>query len=422
MNLEATVSKEEGWKRTISVTVPVDEVETAFGKTTQKYRQQAKIPGFRPGKAPAEMITQKFGEQIRQDVLEDMIPQAFDAALRKLSLNPLGTPELTSVKFDRGQPLVFEANFEIRPVVEVKGYKGLKLTKRVYDVTDADVDSALESVRDGAATTIEVQRPAREGDIVICDLQKIYDKLNKVKQSEFKGMHIELHPERTRPELFKNLVGMTIGEGKEVEIAYPAEESEPDLAGNTVLYRIWLKQVLQKQLPPLDDELAKKVSGGQIEALAGLRDVIRKDIAHRAESAATRDMRGQVRQLVVAANQIDVPEGFLRDHIVEVTERLQKRDPSLSPETIKAQFEPMAVEQFRWDYVVSEVAKKEGITVPEAEMEMMLKAWPKQSQEKPDPEKLHWNMLEMKVSDWLVANAQVTEEKYNPQASRIIKP
>ena len=422
MNLEATVSKEEGWKRTISVTVPVDEVETAFGKTTQKYRQQAKIPGFRPGKAPAEMITQKFGEQIRQDVLEDMIPQAFDAALRKLALNPLGQPELTSVKFDRGQPLVFEANFEIRPVVEVKGYKGLKLTKRVYDVTDADVDSALESVRDGAATTIEVQRPAREGDIVICDLQKIYEKLNKVRQSEFKGMHIELHPERTRPELHKNLVGMTIGEGKEVEIAYPAEESEPDLAGNTVLYRIWLKQVLQKQLPPLDDELAKKVSGGQIEALAGLRDVIRKDIAHRAESAATRDMRGQVRQLVVAANPIDVPEGFLRDHIVEVTERLQKRDPSLSPETIKAQFEPMAVEQFRWDYVVSEVAKKEGITVPEAEMEMMLKAWPKQSQEKPDPEKLHWNMLEMKVSDWLVANAEVTEEKYNPQASRIIKP
>lgn len=422
MNLEATVSKEEGWKRTISVTVPVDEVETAFGKTTQKYRQQAKIPGFRPGKAPAEMITQKFGEQIRQDVLEDMIPQAFDAALRKLSLNPLGTPELTSVKFDRGQPLVFEANFEIRPVVEVKGYKGLKLTKRVYDVTDADVDSALESVRDGAATTVEVQRPSREGDIVICDLQKIYDKLNKVKQSEFKGMHIELHPERTRPELFKNLVGMTIGEGKEVEIAYPAEESEPDLAGNTVLYRIWLKQVLQKQLPPLDDELAKKVSGGQIEALAGLRDVIRKDIAHRAESAATRDMRGQVRQLVVAANPIDVPEGFLRDHIDEVTERLQKRDPSLKPETIKAQFEPMAVEQFRWDYVVSEVAKKEGITVPEAEMEMMLKAWPAQSQEKPDPEKLHWNMLEMKVSDWLVANAEVTEEKYNPQASRIIKP
>lgn len=422
MNLEATVSKEEGWKRTISVTVPVDEVETAFGKVTQNYRAKAKIPGFRPGKAPVEMISRQFGEQIRQDVLEDMIPHAFDAALRKLELNPLGQPELTSVKFDRGQPLVFEANFEIRPVVEVKGYKGLRLTKRVYDVTDADVDSALESVRDGAATTIEVQRPSREGDIVICDLQKIYDKLNKVKQSEFKGMHIELHPERTRPELFKNLVGMTIGEGKEVEIAYPAEESEPDLAGNTVLYRIWLKQVLQKQLPPLDDELAKKVSGGQIEALAGLRDVIRKDIGHRAESAATRDMRGQVRQLVVAANQIDVPEGFLRDHIVEVTERLQKRDPSLSPETIKAQFEPMAVEQFRWDYVVSEVAKKEGITVPEAEMEMMLKAWPKQSQEKPDPEKLHWNMLEMKVSDWLVANAQVTEEKYNPQASRIIKP
>lgn len=422
MNLEATVSKEEGWKRTISVTVPVDEVETAFGKVTQNYRAKAKIPGFRPGKAPVEMITRQFGDAIRQDVLEDMIPQAFDAALRKLALNPLGQPELTSVKFDRGQPLVFEANFEIRPQVEVKGYKGLKVTKRVYDVTDTDVNAALESVRDGAATTIEVQRPSREGDIVICDLQKIYDKLNKVKQSEFKGMHIELQAERTRPELFKNLVGMTIGEGKEVEINYPAEESEPDLAGNTVLYRIWLKQVLQKQLPPLDDELAKKVSDGKLETLDALRDVIRKDISARAENAAMRDMRAQARQLVVAANPIDVPEGFLKDHIGEVTERLQKRDSTLSPDTIKAQFEPMAVEQFRWDYVVSEVAKKEGIDVPEAELKMVLQSWPKQSQEKPDPEKVHWNMLEMKVSDWLVANAEVTEEKYNPQASRIIKP
>ena len=422
MNLDAAVSKEDGWKRTISVTVPVDEVEVEFGKTIQTYRQKAKFPGFRPGKAPVEMVNRQYAEQIRQDVLEGMIPKAFDAALRKLALVPLGTPELTSVKFERGEPLVFEANFEIRPKVEIKDYKGLKLTKKVYDVTDNDVEAALESVRDGASTTVEVPRPAREGDIVVCDLQKIYDKLNKVKQNEFKGMHIELHPERTRPELFKNLVGMTIGEGKEVEIAYPADEGEPDLAGNTVLYRIWLKQVLQKQLPPLDDELAKKVSDGKIETLAALRDVIRKDISQRAEGAAMRDMRGQVRQRVVEANPIDVPEGFLKEHISEVTERLQKRDPKLSPDTIKTQFEPMAVEQFRWDYVVSEVAKREGIDVADSEIEMVLKSWPQQSQEKPDPEKLHWNMLEMKVSDWLVANAQATEEKFQPQASRIINP
>lgn len=421
MNLEATISKEEGWKRTISVTVPATEVDDAFNSTTQKYRQKANIPGFRPGKAPLEMISGKFAEQIRQDVLEEMLPQAFDAALRQLALSPLGTPELTSLKLDRGEPLVFEADFEIRPQVEVKDYKDLKLTKRVYDVTDADVDSALESVRDGASTTIEVQRPAREGDIVTCDLQKIYDKLNRVKQNEFKGMHIELHAERTRPELFKNLIGMTIGEGKEVEISYPAEESEADLAGNTVLYRIWLKEVRQKQPPPLDDELAKKVSNGQIETLAALRDVIRKDIAGRADNAAQRDLRAQARKLVVEANPIDVPAGFLRDHISEVTERLQKRDPSLKPETIQQQFEPMAIEQFRWDYVVSEVAKKEGIDVSNEELEMLIKSWPQQAEQKPDPDKLHWNMLEMKVNDWLVANAQVTEEKYQPQ-SRIIKP
>lgn len=422
MNLEATISKTEGWKRTISVTVSIEEIDAEIGKATHQYRQKAKFPGFRPGKVPVEMVNRQYGEQIRQDALESILPKAFDAALRKLALSPLGTPSVTSLKFEPGQPLTFEADFEIRPTVPVQFYKGLQLTKRVYDVTDADVDAALESVRDGAATTVEVRRPAREGDVVVVDMQKIYDKLNRVKQSEFKGMHVELHAERTRPELFENLVGKTVGEGKEVEIQYPADEGEGELAGNTVLYRIWLKQVLQKVLPLLDDELAKKVSGGKIETLEALKDTIRKDITYRADNAAQRDMRDQARRAAVAANPIEVPEGFMREHIAEVIERLQKRDPKLTPETIKAQFEPMAVEQFRWDYVVSEVAKKEGIDVADAEVEMVLKSWPAQSQDKPDPEKLHWNMLEMKVSDWLVANAQVTEEKFQPQASRIIKP
>jgi trigger factor len=423
MNLDATISKSEGWKRVISVTVPVEEVEAAFATATQQYRQKAKIPGFRPGKAPLEMVNRQYGEQIRQDVLEALIPRAFDAALHKLELRPLGTPELSSIDFDRGKPLAFTAEFEIRPQVEIKDYRGLKLTKRVYDVPDSDIDATLEALRDSAAELIEVHRPAREGDVVICDLHKVYDRLNRVKQSEFNGVKIELHPERTRAELFQNINGMSVGEGKEVEIAYPPDEPQPDLAGNTVLYRIWLKQVMQKQLAPVDDELAKKVTGGKIETVPALREAIRQDIAARAENAAQRDLRGQIRKLAVEANPVEVPAGFLKEHIEEVTERLRARDQSAQPETIRAQFEPMAIEQFRWDYLVSELARKEGIEVSDAEVEMVLKSWPAQGREKPDPDKVHWNMLEMKVYDWLLANAQVSEEKYVPPgASRIVTP
>jgi trigger factor len=420
-SLEAKVSKEEGWKRTISVTVPVDEVETAYSQTIAKYRQKAKISGFRPGKAPLDMVERQYTEEIKQDVLEAMVPHAFEEALRQLSLSPLGTPELSAIKFERGTPLTFEASFEIRPQVEVKGYSGLKLTKRVYEVTEHDIDEALVAVRDGAATTIEVQRPAREGDVVVVNMQKIYDRNNRVKQNEFPGLRVELHAERTRPELFKALVGMTVGEGKEVEIAYPEDESDPALAGNTVLYRAWMKQVLQKQLPPLDDELAKKVSGDQIETLAALRDVMRKDMEHRAESAAQRDLRGQMRQMVVGANPIEVPAGFLEEHLNEVTERFRSRDQKVAPEAVRAQFEPMAVEQFRWDFCASEIAKKEGIGIPDAEVEAVAKSWPKSDKERPDDEKIHWTLLEMRVYDWLLSHAEVQSEKFQP-TPHIITP
>ncbi|MBI3872906.1 MAG: trigger factor [candidate division Zixibacteria bacterium] len=421
MELQATISKTDGWKRTISVTVPATEVEAAFSATAEKYRQKAKIPGFRPGKAPMAMIAQRFAAEIRQGVLETMVPEAFDGALRQLALAPLGTPGLSDVKFERGTPLTFDANFEIRPQVDITGYKGLKLTRQVYEVTDKDVDLALESVRDGAATITEVQRPAREGDVVTCDLQKIYDKLNRLKQTQFDNFKIELRSDRTRPEWFKGLVGMTVGEGKEIEIVYPADEPDPDLAGNTVLYRVWLKSVAQKTLPVAADEFARSVPGMKLESLAELRELLRKDLARRMEGAARRDLQAQARRGVVAANSFSVPAGFLQDHLDDVTKNMQSRDATITAEQVRAHFEPLAVEQFRWDYATAEIAKRENLTVTKAEVDAVVQSWPPNDRDKPDREKIHWSLLEMKVYDLLLSNAQIEDVQYAPQ-TRIIKP
>jgi len=421
MELQATITKEDGWKRTISIRVPATEIETAFTATTAKYRQKAKIPGFRPGKAPETMVTQRYAAEIRQDVLESVVPEAFEVALKQLALDPIGSPALSSVEFEHGADLTFEADIEVRPQVEITGYKGLKLTKQIFEVGDPDVDRALESIRDGAATTTEVQRPAREGDVLTCDLQKIYDRLNRVKRSQFNNVKIDLRADRTRPELFSGLNGMTVGEGKEIEVPYPDDEPDPDLAGNTVLYRVWLKSVAQKNLPPLDDDLARSLEGGKVESLAQLRDLVRKDLERRMDGVAVKDLRIQARRGVVEANPFPIPGNFLQEYLDDVTKRLQASDQSITAESVRSRFEPLAVEQFRWDYAVSHIAKHEDITVTDGEVDAIVQSWPADAKDRPARDKVYWSMLEMKVYDFLLTNAEVQEIKYNPE-SRIVKP
>jgi len=419
MDVKATITNQQGWVRTFQITVPAAEVDRAFDTNTERYRKDSKFPGFRPGKATATMAAARFATEIHQDVLEEIIPKAYDSALHQLELTPISSPKLDKVKLERGSDMVFTIEVEIRPQVDITGYKGLKLQKRTYEITDKEVDPAVDELREMASTFTEVSRPAQAGDVVLCDLQKIYDRRNQVKKSKFENVRLDLREGRARPEFLKAVVGMTVGEGKEIEIQYPDDERDPDLAGNTVLFRTWLKSVSQRALPAADDEFARKA--GTFSSLAELRERIAVDLQRRADSATLKDMGRQARQQVVDANPFDVPRGFLEEYLEGVTRRLHEADKTLSPETVRAQFEPMAIEQFRWDYVVFEIARKEGVEVKEEEVREIQTTWPQDAKDKPSEEKIRETLLENKVYDILLANAEITEV---PQVSnpRIVTP
>ncbi|HUU47045.1 MAG TPA: trigger factor [Acidobacteriota bacterium] len=422
MDVQATITKEDEWTRTVQVTVPATEVDAAFEAVTKQYRQKSNIPGFRPGKAPLKMVNERFADAIRQDVIEEIIPAALRAALGQLALDPLGAPTLDNLsKVKPGSDMSFEAAVEVRPDFEITGYKGLELTKQIYEVGDEDVDRAVDSLRDEKATTTEVTRPAREGDVVVCNLQKIYDRLNRVKQSQFDGIRIELREDRTRPEFLKGLVGMGVGEGKEIEVNYPPEETDPDLAGNTLLYRVWMKSVSQKTLPPADDDFARALTDGKTETLTKLRDILREDLKRRAEQAAQRDLRAQVRKAIVDANPIPVPTTFLNRYLEDIANRLKAQNPSVTPEAVRAQFEPLASEQFRWDLALYEIARVENVTVTDAEVAAIVKGWPEGAPEKPDAQRIHSSLLESRVYEAIIATAEVREVPYTPRR-RIITP
>jgi len=415
MDIQATILKEEGWARTVQVTVPATEVDRAMAAATAKYRKKAEIPGFRPGKAPESLIKDRFGGEINQETLETLLPKAYDAALKQLELIPLGSPHLSEVKFNPGDDLVFNAEVEIRPRVDITGYRGLKLERRVYEITDRDIDLSIDGLRDSVATTVEVQRAAQAGDVVVCDLQKIGDRNNRVKKAKFENVTLELRDGRGRPEFLKGIPGMVIGEGREIEVNYPPDEPDPDLAGNTVLFRTWLKSVSEKKLPEADDAFAKSL--GEFESLAHLRQRIGQDLKRRADSAALKEMGRNVRKQIVQANAFEVPKGLLEEYFEGVTGRLKEGNPGITPEMVRKQFEPAAVEQFRWDYAVFEIAQKEKLTVSDDDVTAVLNTWPEDSPDRPTEDRVRESLLENKVVELVVSQAEVTEvpRVLNPQ-------
>ena len=286
---------------------------------------------------------------------------------------------------------------------------------KVYEITDRDVDMSIDSLRDNAATTVEVQRADQQDDVVVCDLQKISDKNNRVKQTKFENVTLELREDRGRPEFVKGIVGMVIGEGREIEVNYPPDERDPDLAGNTVLFRAWLKTVSEKKLPEANDEFAKSL--GSFESLADLRKRIEKDLHRRAESTALKEMGNNIRKLIVEANAFEVPKGLLEEYFEGVTGRLKESNPEITPEMVRKQFEPSAVEQFRWDYTVFEIAQKEGLAVTDEEVTAVLKTWPEDSPDRPTENRIRESLMENKVVEFVVSVAEVTEvpRVLNPQ-------
>lgn len=416
MDIKAEITKEEDWARTVKITVPAADVDTAFETVTKRHRKKAKIPGFRPGKVPLKMVAERFADAIRQDVIEALIPAALQQALSRLKLSPIGTPSLTGIGLvEPGNEVAFDAEIEVRPDYEITGYKDLKLQKQVYEVTDGNVDRAIDNVRDEAATTTEVSRPAAEGDVVVCNLKKLHDSLNRMKKDQFDNITIELRAERTRPELLQGIVGMSIGEGKDIDVEYPAEEPDPDLAGNKVRYRVWMKSVSQKTLPVADDAFAKSVTDGKAETLAQLRDAVRSDLARRAEHAAMSELRMQVRRAVVEANPVSVPETFLQRYLDDITTRLKTENPSVTPETVRARFEPMATEQFRWDLALFEIARIENLAISSEEINAVLSTWPESAPEKPDRAQIENTLVENKVYDSILQAAEIEEVPYAPK-------
>jgi trigger factor len=319
----------EGCRHSLEISVPVETVDTETERVVSSFQQRARLPGFRPGKAPAGLVRKQFEGDIRQQVIEHLVPKFLDQELQKQDLKIVGTPDISDVHFHRGEPLRFKAEFEVFPDIELKDYQNLAVAYQDPQITDEDISKRIEEIRDQKADYSNVDpRPLQDGDYAVVSLESLSGADQPVKQDE---MMLHVGAEDTLPAFTENLRGLSPGEEKDFEVTYPEDYGQPKLAGHTIRFHVVVKGIRKKELPEVNDEFAKDL--GDFRTVDELREELRKRLFAQREQEAQRAAKDKLVEKLVDAHEFPIPEAFIDR---QVRNRIEQTLNSLAQEGIDA--------------------------------------------------------------------------------------
>ena len=377
----------EGCKHTLEITVPAEEVEAETGRAVAKVQQRARLPGFRPGKAPPSIIRQHFAGDIRKQVLESLIPKYLQNRFEAEDLKVVGQPDITDVHLDAGEPLRFKAEFEVVPQVELQDYKGLTVKYHDPEVTDEDVGKRIEELRHSKADFVnEDPRPLQNGDFAVLSLESLSTVEGPpVKQDE---MTLEVGGGDTLEDFSEHLRGMSPGEEKEFDVHYPEDYGQPKLAGKTVRFRVQVKGVRRKELPEINDEFAQDL--GDYRTVDELREAVRKSLFAQRQFEAQQEAKNQLVDKLVDLHDFPVPETFVDQQIKNRTEQRvralaeQGVDPksfNLDWKRLKEAQRDKALREVKASMLLARISEREAISPTRDEVDKEVERLARQQRE-----------------------------------------
>jgi trigger factor len=433
LKLQVAVADISQCRKGLTVEVSVEEVNAAFEKTYGAYARHLKIPGFRPGRVPRELIKQRFAKEAEEEVVQSLVPEALQAAVAEHMLRVVGEPQIDALSISQGEPLKFRATFEVMPEFELKEYKGLKLTKRVATVTDEDVEHTLDHLRQSAAEFVPVEdRPSRDGDFVSVNLVGKYVEPPGEEDLKSDDVQIEVGANNVQPEFTENLRDVKAGDVREFRVKYPEDFSAEGLAGKTLDFTATVVAVREKEAPELDDEFARDF--GDYENLQQLRDRIRENLTASAESRADSGLREEVVKRILEDYDFEVPSALVEpqatDRAREFAYLLMRN--GVPPQTIKEidwegrmnEFRPLAARDVRSALVFDKIGEAEKVEVSRWEVEAEIESMARMSGEPADQLKarltkedslssIEHRLRHQRALEAVIKHAEVTVEEFN---------
>jgi len=332
-------------KKELNIEAPVELVQQEFDKAYATLGRSAKVAGFRPGKAPRAIIKQKFQNEAREMVTEELVPRLIGEALREHGLNPIGNPTIDEFSLQEGQDLRIKATVEVLPSIEVAEYKGLSVKKRVASVTPKEIDEALEGLREQHGQLVPVEdRPAESSDIASVLVSAKPVSSDEVPTTGlYHAVELEIDGEDVMPEFSENLKGMSLGETRSFRVTYPADYPSEEFAGKEFEYELKLQAIHRKEVPDLDDEFPKTI-GEETATLADFRQELERRLEKEHEDRADEALNGTVLNRLVEAHAFEVPESF-------VQQRLEMRMRTMAQSMAARGINPQTAD-IDWDAVI----------------------------------------------------------------------
>ena len=387
-------------KKKINIEVAPDDVAREFDKALADVGKKAKIPGFRPGKAPKNIVERHYGDEVKSEVVHRLVTESYMKALEENNLNPVDMPEIENIStLAKGSPLTFTAVVEVRPNIELGVYDGVEVKETAVTVSDAEVTETIDRLREMYAQLEVVEgRPIEKNDTAIIDFEGFRDgkTIEGAKASDYM---LSLGSNSLIPGFEEQLVGMNRGETREIRVTFPADYNNKDLAGKDAAFTVTLKEIKKKVLPELNDEFAKDI--GNNATVAELTEGIKKDIEYRKKNDQASAQREELLSKLVDAHTFDIPPGMVerelqsmaRSHATRMARQgvdVKSFDfPKFSTEN-----KQLAEKRVKGILLLDVIAEKEKIDVTDQEVSSAIAVMAKSSGQTADAVRKYYESLD----------------------------
>jgi trigger factor len=432
--VNVTVENLAPCRKLLRIEVDAPSVDAALERVTSEFRREARFHGFRPGKAPRELVTRTYGKEIEQETKRTLVSENYRKAMDEQKLRAIGNPDIEEIQFSRGQPFQFAATIETVPEFTLPEYKGIPIRREAQSVTDSDVERALGVLREQHSSYLDVSRPVQAGDFVVVNysgtsegkpLTDFAPTARGLTQQQNFWVHVT-EPDSFIPGFSSQLIGAQAGEHRTVNVDFPADFVAPQLSGKKGIYEVDVVQVKEKLLPDLTDEFAKSYGAENLEKL---REGVRRDLQNELEYKQRRALRNQLVRSLLDRVQFELPEsivdnetrGVIHDIVRENQERgVTKEAIDRQKDEIYTVASNSAKDRLRAAFILNSIAEKEGIKVTQEEMSQRIVQIAEQNHIKPEKlvkqlqernglAEIHEQILTSKVLDFLQLNAKVEE-------------
>lgn len=428
--MDVKLEKMENSRVKLTIEVGADKLEEGLAHAYRKVVKEVTIPGFRKGKAPRPILERQYGQGVLfEDAIDYLLPKLYDAAVEENEIRPVSQPDISLNDINVETGFSFDAEVDVFPEIELGEYKGLAVEKRIVEITDEQIEQELINLQNQHSELIVVDSrdDVQEGDFAIIDFKGFLDGV-PFSGGAAEDHNLEIGSGQFIPGFEEQLIGMKVGEEKDIDVTFPENYGSPDLAGKAVVFNVKIKSLKERMLPELDDEFAKDVS--EFGTLAELKADIREKLEKSATDGTKREVENKLIEQIIANSTINLPESMIEQQVdfglnnlstnlmySGMTLEMYLEYMQRTEEDLREEIRPDAINQIKSDLLLDEIATKEGFSVSEEEVNSKIDELVEESNN-PEQTRTNWEMRKGSVEnmiktektwDFLLEHANITE-------------